>query len=614
MKKITNILTLFALVAAVSCNEKEPLITDTNPGYVTFEMDVKIPEAPVVVTKGDCASDPIIDHIYVATFGRNQYLNEYVKAIPVGDYASTNSPDTYRMKVTLLATTSPRHVHVIANGPESLDYQTMDKDLMLQMSTTYLKKDNKDVPQGAYWQYFYLADGTAVIDDNGNWEASPAANTALKNILLVRNFARVTVVNEATENFVLTGFHVFRTENEGSIAMPTSEECGQKFVNTLSYTTIPEGTRPINYIKSLPYAGYTPAGVSLHDETATTDVEWFGSGSYQFVYESVKGLSTGKEPFIILEGHLASETETKYYKMELIDADGNEFPILRNLDYSIVIESVADEIIGADTPGEARTCNGSISTSVSSNLSQLSDGYSSLAVLYTDKSYVNTESTSKSVNFMYLYDPAIDAGSSVSLEIVSSDGAGHAIDGADGSDWYTVSDGPNGWKNVSFDILPSDTYTDEAITVFKVTGKSKVTADGELQSLFRYVTVHLLSMQEFISPSVDVDGVAKDSDVTISFTLPDGLPVSLFPLIIKVDDTENSLNPKGTDMPLVLDSNGVYHFEKTVSWEEYNASKDVTCSMRFIKAVTSTVISIDSEFFTGLSTNNITAAGTYELK
>ena len=615
MKKLYTIVTLLALAAVVSCNKKESPITNEIPGTVTFEMDVRIPEA-VVTTRANAASDPLIDHIYVATFGSNQYLNEYVKAIPVdGGYATTNSPDTYKMKVTLLATTSERHIHIIANGPESLDYNTKDTDFMLQMSTTY---DSSDVPQGAYWQYFHLQDGTAVLDDNGNWEASEAATNALKNIVLVRNFARVRVTN-LTDNFVLSGFHVFRTENAGSIAMPTSDKCGQDFVNTRSYTTIPSGRNPIDYIASLDYKGFTPEGVTLHDETATPDVTWLSGGSYQFVYESVKDISTGKEPFIILQGHLKSEGNvTKYYKMELIDADGNDFPILRNLDYSITIVSVADEIIGADDPAKARTCNGSISTSVRSELSQLSDGYSSLAVLYTDKSYVNGESASKPVTFMYKYDPKIEDGSSVTIETVRYEGAGHAIDGAAGSNWYTVSEGTGGWMNVTFNVLPSSTYNKEAVSVFKITGKSYVpTEDGGTssapQSLFRYVKVHLLSMQDFINPTVTAAGIAKDSDVTINLTLPDGLPVSVFPLVISVKDNQNSLNPKGTDMPLVLDGNAAYHFEKTISWEEYNTSKNVTCNMRFIKAIRSSTITIDSEFFNAKSAT-VTAANTYDFE
>lgn len=607
MKKLYTIVTLFALVAVVSCNKKESPVTNDIPGTVTFEMDVKIPET-IVTTRADAGSDPIIDHIYVATFGRNQFLNEYVKAIPVGGYATTNSPDTYRMKVTLLATTSPRHVHVIANGPESLDYQTMDTDLMYPMSTTY---NASGVPQGAYWQYFYLPSGTAVIDDSGEWEASPAATSALQNIVLVRNFARVKVTN-LDENFVLTGFHVFRTENAGSIAMPTSYEGGQNFVNTLSYTTIPSGQNPIDYITALPYAGYTPDGVTLHEETATADVTWAAGDTYQFVYESVKRLSIGKEPFIILKGHLANESVDKYYKMELIDQDGNDFPILRNLDYSINIEKVSLEIIGADEPGLAKTCNGSISTRVNAELSQLSDGLSTLAVLYTDKTYVNTDNAPKEVSFMYFYEPFIGAGSSVTIETVRSDGAGHAIDGADGTDWYTTSAGTGGWTNVTFKVLPSSTYTREAVTVFKVTGKSKATADGELQSLFRYVTVHLLSMQDFINPTVTAAGVAKDSNVTINLTLPDNLPVSLFPLVISVKDSQNALNPTGTDMPLVLDDLGVYHFEKTISWDEYQSSKAVTCNMRFIVPVSSPVITIDSEYFNA-QTATVTGAGTFNF-
>ena len=86
MKKLYTIVTLLALAAVVSCSKKESPVTNDMPGTVTFEMDVKIPES-VVTTRADAASDPIIDHIYVATFGRNQFLNEYVKAVPVGGYA-----------------------------------------------------------------------------------------------------------------------------------------------------------------------------------------------------------------------------------------------------------------------------------------------------------------------------------------------------------------------------------------------------------------------------------------------------------------------------------------------------------------------------------------------
>lgn len=605
MKKIYTIVTLLALVAVVSCNKKESPVTNDKPGTVTFEMNVRIPET-IVSTRANATSDPLIDHIYVATFGSNQFLNEYVKAIPIGSYAVENET-IYRMKVTLLATTSKRHVHVIANGPKSLDYGTKDTDLMYPMSTTY---DASGVPQGAYWSYFYLPDGTAVIDDDGNWKASPAATTALTSIVLVRNFARVRIIN-STSNFELTGFHVFRTENEGSIAMPTSNSGGQGFVNTSSYTTIPSGQKPIDYIIALPYPGYTPEGVTLHDETATTNVTWTSAGNYQFVYESVKDHFTGKEPFIILKGHMKGESGDKYYKMELIDEEGKDYPILRNLDYSIKITRVAESIIGATDPASAKTCNGSISTQVSAELSQLSDGDNTLAVLYTDKSYVNTGSVSKPVNFMYMFDPRYDDGSSVTIETVRSDGAGHAIDVDKG---YTVSEGSGDWMNVTFYVLPSSTYTKEAVTVFKVTGKCKVNEQGEdMTSLFRYITVHLLSMQDFINPTVTTDGIAKDSNVTINLTLPDGLPVSVFPLVISVKDNQNSLNPKGTDMPLVLDGNAAYHFEKTISWEEYNTSKNVTCNMRFIKAITSSTITIDSEFFNAKSAT-VTAANTYDFE
>ena len=125
-------------------------------------------------------------------------------------------------------------------------------------------------------------------------------------------------------------------------------------------------------------------------------------------------------------------------------------------------------------------------------------------------------------------------------------------------------------------------------------------------------------MQDFSGATVTAAGVAKDSDVTINFTLPEGLPVSLFPLEVTVKDNLDSLNPKVEDgeyMPLVLDDLGVYHFVKTISWDEYKESttKAFTCKMIFIKEITSsTTITIDSEYFNA-QTATVNGEGTFNF-
>lgn len=615
MKQYIYILSILFLGAAVACNEKENVVgpekidgTET----VTFKMKVTVPEKQVR-TKGDCAVKPIIDNIYVATFGSRGYLNEYVKAVPVGAYATENGTQ-YEMTVSLLATTSKRYVHVIANGPESLDYNTKDTDILLDLTTTY---DADGVPQGAYWQYFYLEKGTAVWDDiTESWTASTEATNALQSITLIRNFAKVTVTSTAkytvgeseVDALDIQGFYVFRTEGEGSIAMPTSTAGLGNFLSAANYSAATSAAA----ISDI-WSGYTPGSVSLVDETATTyDAnKYISPGSYQFVYESVKSYTNNKQPFIILYArHYNQEKKQyedyKYYRIELTDNDGEYYPILRNLSYDIKITSVAEDIQGYSDPTQAVMCNGNVSTAIDANISDVSDGYSALYVLYTDKTFANSSTENKAVTFMYQYIPDIvnapTTYAQASLAITGSDGSGHAIADATGTSWYEQTGPEDGWYTVTYYVLPSSSIESEAVSTFRVTGST--TISGETKTLFRNITARLIPFQDFSNLSVTGSGTTAGSTVTISFDLPDGLPSSMFPLEISVQDSELALNPVvGTEnMTLVTHDDGeTFHFVKTVSYASYSASKTVTCQMYLIQNIVDTTnglkITVANEFF-----------------
>ena len=622
MKKYSYFFSALYLIAAMSCSEKEPVLTSPGEaeGTVTFDMEVTIPES-AILTRAACGDNPIIENIYVATYGNRGYLNEYVKAIPldadgnvISTYATTNSPDKYHLRVTLLATTSRRHVHIIANGPESVDYETKDTDLMLTriMTTGY----KEGVPQGADWQYFELPNGTSEWK-NGKWVEGTLAKEKFGSIKLIRNFARVTV-KSAASNFTLdpkAGFYVFRTESEGSIAMPTSPDGLANFVDANRYAAISQ-TDPLTSIAALPYSGFTPEGVVLHAPVAKDNgvdgITYNKPGVYQYVYESLRSYDTEEEPFIIIRGKLDTDDDYSYYRIELTDENAKFYSIFRNVDYTITITAVASSIVGSATASGARTCNGNVSTAVSATLPELSDGFQGLYVLYTDKTVVNTDKNTagaflnKEVSFMYKFvedivnDP--DTGSQASLSIQSSGGQGHAIANTTGT-WYTQT-GPDadGWYTVKFNVLPSATYTAEASTVFRVTGTTEV-ATGVQQSIFRNITVRLIPIQTFKTiqvTKVGGSGTTAGTTVDISFSLEDNLPKSMFPLKITVQDSELALNPVGTDMPLVVHSDGVnYHFYKSVSYSDYQQSKTVTCHMKLIQDMqaSSLKINVANEYF-----------------
>ena len=164
MKKIIYIL-FAALIGAVSCTINGPEVPQPQDGKVTIMMKVTFPEV-LVSTKGtDMADTPNIDNIYVATFGTNHYLNDYVKAVPCDSYGNPTTSygdlqnDTdFFFKVTLSATTSKRYVHVFANAPSSIDFGYED-DIMKTLTT--------EGNVGSYWTYIVLPHGTATIDDKG---------------------------------------------------------------------------------------------------------------------------------------------------------------------------------------------------------------------------------------------------------------------------------------------------------------------------------------------------------------------------------------------------------------------------------------------------------------
>ena len=182
MKKILYILSI-ALLGATACNLHEQQEPVRQNGTVTFVMGLEFPDI-FIATRGAMGTDPIIDDIHVAVFGGEGYINDYVKAVPcdangneqasfgnnVDGQIKVQNGVLFYYKVTLLATTSSRTVHVIANGPDRINFNTYDYEVMPNMTT--------DAGNGAYWTMFSLPHGTSVKGTSGYHEPSDEAKAA----------------------------------------------------------------------------------------------------------------------------------------------------------------------------------------------------------------------------------------------------------------------------------------------------------------------------------------------------------------------------------------------------------------------------------------------------
>ncbi len=614
MKKIFCIL-LIALLGATACSVKEMGQPESvnNNGKVTFVMGLEFPEV-FIATRGAMSENPIIDDVHVAVFGNEGYLNEYVKAVPCNAQGEEQAAFTniqngvlFYYKVTLVATTGYRAIHVIANGPDQIQYNSYDYEVMPNLYTT---KGN-----GAYWTMFELPTGTAIVDPQTSEEsASPDAKAAFSNLKLIRNFAKVNVT-ESADNFVLDGYEVFNTPDKGRI-VTWKEGYNASDARLAGYYTPYVGAKtedPMTFAE-LQTAGYTPSLVdgAQIDQTAPT-----ADGTYtnatKFVFERVK-TNAANRPYIIVKGKFNGSTTSTFYRLDFTDKDGNYIPIFRNFQYNIEIKSVAK--VGVANPADAQPSNANVSALITTaNLTDLADGTSRILVQYIDKTFI----TPGDVKFQYLYMPdakqPIAQGNvkAASFRILTNqelqeegkepNTADQAFTVNGVSDYYTDSawhtgtgwNSTDNWQEVTLNIAAIGNA--EKRTTFRIEGQ---TADGD--KLYRDITIHVLAKQNF-SATYTSDGNAIGNTVTVSLTLPDNLPSSMFPLQIAFEDSNKRLNPNRTDMPAQVGTSIVtgktdlsYQFVKSVSYSEYMTNHVIPCVFKRI-ATGETTLYMENEYF-----------------
>lgn len=592
MKKIFYL--IFAtLLGLVSCtiNNNGPEVPGQEDGKVTVLMKVTLPEVLVVSKSSDMASTPLIDNLYVATFGTDHYLNDYVKAIPCNadwtprtDYLVTDN--VFYFKVTLTATTSKRYVHVFANGPASLDYNNTEDEIMKSLTTKN--------PAGSYWTYLVLNNGTAVIDEHGNADVNEDTERQFANLKLIRNFARVTLDAKNVSNFTLTGYQVFNGPKEGAIVAWSSKAAGSVDPSNSGYFKEYGNYFDIETLLKN-YSPFITDNTEI-DTTAPASTDRFTDPEDKYIYERPD--STSNRPYIIMQGRFQGDSQDTFYKLEFVDPDGNHLPILRNYEYEVHLSAVPKS--GASTPDIAQVSNANVSSmTTTANLTDLADGTSRIYVQWLDKTYLSAGT--QSFQYMYLPDARVSTSKKATLQIL--EGAGEAIDGETEDDAFLSHTGPdsNGWWTVTFKTTAAG--DEEKVTKFRVTGQTNTTPP---QKLYRDITVHVLPKQDWDSDiSVTSTGANVGQTVTVTMTLPDNLPSSIFPIEIKFEDSNHVLNPNDTSMPALIGSSIAgststsFQFVKSINYlgdDGYVNNKEVTCVFKRVKTGGSTLY-FQNEYF-----------------
>lgn len=642
MKKTLYIISVL-LLAAVGCTKEQGLTENSEkaafPEGAMVTVNFSIPSQ--AQTRADWADEPEINNLYVAVFNSAGLLMEYAKATPIGDYADENGV-WCGYKVKLLLSSTERRLHFIANGPETIDngsetavirnlvtedgaaaywqrvvltngvtpyaypggevtFTWVDDEGVTQHktygsadATSYVDADNKTVNIGDYVQ----ENGNKVVDGTGYF-ASVETSSALAKIPLIRNFARVTLVddNSSGVTFHPDKFILVHTPTQGYIA-PYDAKAGDyvkpytdmyanvadwgeedylfKFedVHDWGYTAEMPQTASIKPLALTPEATEDEIKAYVNNEANWLSVGTYGTeNTYKFGYMYERSLpSATNTPTCVLVHGVLSDTEAhaaygaRWFKIEITDLDGNYVPIYRDVTYIMMIKNIA--IVG--TPGWPTAYEayknksvGDVSTSTeTATLTQISDGKgTTLWVEYIDYTSVEPNANTATILYKLYYQENSSSAEEIltgetltdeslpeplpymSLTVEHYDGIGHAIS----SDTVTgtaysgqTPDGKGGWYQAEVPLVGQGGVMYKSC--LHIEGLTK--AGHGAKSIFRNVDYRVIPTQELtlaVDPTSVPDGIGQE--VKLSITLPKDLGYSLFPLVLKIEAEDGNLNP-----------------------------------------------------------------------
>lgn len=620
MKRIYYILIAISLVLA-GCH-KIQLDDVTLPTGIASDGKVMVTFRVAIPSDGTStramADKPQVDHISVIVFGGSGFFNEWTTAEIVPATENSNATFTenlYDLRVPLSMSDSRLRLHFIANGPTSAPLTgNASKDSETGMMARLYSQGTTD----GYWQKVVLPLGVHAqtyedpetheikyeTDDSGNF--LPTVETIEqfpKPIVLIRNFARIRVALAEDSNLESISYMALAyAPTQGSYAPMLSEQ-----VTTSAYghynaegtyleDFVPEYhklTREELVVAPYNYGGYFPSDITLGgygtDGTrlypnADSEMTPWGAETSLFVYERTIPSSARPATRLVIKARHEHDGE-KYYRIDLHDADGANYPILRNNTYVVTIGSVAAGT-GKDSPQAAATSptTADISAEVT-DLPEVSDGIATIKVEYIENTYVEPGTYTLDFQFIPVLDEdntgtpdntkvSLKVGTGVGNEFVENGTSGN---GAVFSATPTITStdlGTNvkpGWGRITY--TTTDNNADKYQTIRVIGTKN----DGT--TIYRDVVIYLKKKQVMTVQCLDkyiLEGKGVEERVRIF--IPGDLSRSMFPMDFLLEPEDHTLNPStSNNMPVQsgtsLTGSGVtsFYFIKSLSIEQYNS-------------------------------------------
>lgn len=496
---------------------------------------------------------------------------------------ATNVADggTVTFKVTLKSSDQPTRLHLmITNDYIKIPEQGSEATLLPSLTVS------NDVE--AYWGVVQFNDGlTKTTNENGEVkvELLPEVVNGLKNVPVIRNFARIRVTNKAA-GFEFLGFGVIHMPTQGSIA-PINTDPENPNVPTLI-----SGSSMMSYANITEvYSGFTPTTATFVNTEIDASKWVYSSGQtnitqaakyiYEHPYESTR------RTYLIIYGNYNGTPG--YYKIDIGNLNTRNvfeyYNIIRNIDYNVRILSV--NAAGSASVEEALSrapYNNLMAATETSSMLNVSDGDNMLIVNDTNHIIVEDNAT---IDVLYRYIKGVTGSQTESngnlpnpIGLVP----GPVIQSVGAQQTYTDASGANWVKYTITCNNPSDKVQTQDFTIVDGNGLGRIIhlvlrepwQYAEIASGVNALVKRGTADDYGNSTTSDVISSAAQQPLTVYFNLPDGLPESMFPLVFQLEAKNQGIenNKIGT---LVV-SSGASLFDsskiaisylKTVSYAEY---------------------------------------------
>ena len=568
MKRLLNIMFAAALASImVACHQDDmlpdqPLVPEANGEMMSIRFGATIPDDIKVSTRAVDPDGRGIQNLSVFCFSGEGLLISVESASVPTEYIGQTA-GIFDVKIP----NNTRIMHLVANQNMG-NFDVDDKIGKSEDAIAAVLEGSSGMM--IYWARIEVPQQYVSSDQVKSWIATQTSSSGeAKPIIMLRNQARVTVVSSGAEtategdkewagdSFEVTGFAVYNTQAFGTVA-PFHPVYGFPTYSSSDFT-------PDYGVESGTSAKWTEAqNVTLPErKEKLSDIVDVDTAFETFVFETEN--SSADPVTVIIRGKNVvggTAQQEMYYRVTLIDNDGEQVLVRRNHHYEINI--VGNLKYGAETFDEALNApaTNNVWLSISDEVKSVQDAQFRLSVVETDvvigaKQVLSVPNLTLTFNVEALGSESIDM-NNVSVEWVEADQDVSAtynnhltpsVDNTTSFNFAIASDAKSavGTIDLTMNRMP------EGKNVLKGTLLVKY---GRLQRKISVVTV---KEQNFSSVwvSTEVYGALGGStspreNIEVVFTIPENCPAELFPMDVLISANDMDIrSAAGQVLPIV---------------------------------------------------------------